>query len=421
MEPMYSHDDSPMTAERRVRIVHIQLLPILSGVQRVSLEEFAALDERVFERHLICQSAGTFTVEAEKLGVHCHEAGLLQREISAGRDFQAYRQLQALLREIHPDIVHTHSSKTGLLGRLAAKRVNVPVILHTVHGFAFPSAKSYSKRKVFQACEYFAGRASDAVICLNEADEETTRGLLRVPKHNVFRIPNGICLDRFREIANDQRRVELKRERLSFRNRPFVISVGRLWEQKNPELFVRAACELASEGFDVDFAIVGDGPLKPRLNQIIQDANVGDRVHLLGWRDDVSDLLPLADAFVLSSNWEGMPLVLLEANACGVPAIATNVPGSRDCIIDGTTGLLARPNDQNDLKEKIKFLLMRPEVRAEMARRCREHVEEFHDIADRQRSMLNLYVALLKRKNMAELANQIEKVGSHESGTADRP
>ena len=383
----------------RIRIVHIQLLPILSGVQRVSLEEFQGLDPDIFESHLICQSPGDFTVEASRIGVQCHFANRLVREIRPRCDYAAYRQLAGLLREINPDIVHTHSSKTGLLGRIAARRAKVPVIVHTVHGFAFPATESLTSRKIFQACEIVAGRHCDAVICLNRSDEETTRTTLRVPAENVFRIPNGICLDRFEPQRDPTVRAANKQQRLGLDDRPLVINVGRLWEQKNPELFVRAACKLVREGLDCHFAMVGDGPLRDLLAQVIADSGASAQVHLLGWRSDVPEILPLADTFVLSSNWEGMPLVLLEANACGVPAVATDVAGSRDCIVDGETGLLARPNDVDDLAQKIRYVISNPDVRSAMATRCREHVQTFHDIRDRQTAIKNLYAHLLARQN----------------------
>lgn len=412
---------SPPDSRRRIRLLHIQLLPILSGVQRVSLEEFAGLDPNEFELHLLCQSPGAFTEQATLHGVHCHYAAQLQRAINPHRDLAAYRQIEATIRRIKPDIVHTHSSKTGLLGRLAAYRCGVPAIVHTVHGFAFPAVESAAKRKFYQLCERLAGRRCDAVICLNRSDEQTARELLGIPHDHVIRIPNGIVLDRFEPAIEDVERTRRKRDLLGLDDRPLVINVGRLWQQKNPEAFVRAACHLIREGLHCQFALVGDGPLRERLAGIIDQAGVSDSIHLLGWRSDVPQLLPLADAFVLSSSWEGMPLVLLEANACGVPAIATDIPGSRDCIVDGETGLLARPHDLDDLAEKIRFLISHSDLRKTMSARCRQHVRDHHDIRNRHAEIKRLYSALLRRGGRGELAALIAEPSTEASRPASVP
>lgn len=343
-------------------------------------------------------------MEAAKSGAKCHFASILQRGINPFNDYAAYQQVTRLLRQIKPDIVHTHSSKPGIIGRFAARRAGVPVVVHTVQGFSFPATSKWLTKEFFEKLEYMAGKRCDAVICVNQSDFEFTATFLRVPKEKVFLIHNGVALDAYRPAETNDVKQKMRKELLGFDERPLVMSVGRLWEQKNPELFIRAACQLLREGIDANFAIAGDGPLDDSLNRIIREANSQDRVHLLGWRSDISGILPLADVFLLSSNWEGMPLVLLEANACAVPAIATDIPGSRDVIRDGETGLLARPNDQADLAGKIRYLIENPDVRQQMADRCRDHVSRLHDINSRQKKLVALYFELLKRKGKSGLA-----------------
>ncbi len=396
-------------ARRRIRIVHLQLLPILSGVQRVSLDEFSSLDQRVFEPHLICQSRGPFPDAAAKLGVKCHFAHKLERNVNLRKDYAGYRQVLHLLRKIQPDIVHTHSSKTGLLGRFAARAARVQAVVHSVHGFAFPSTKNWWKRRIFQSCEFISGRMCDAIVCLNRSDEEIASGLLRVPREKVFRIPNGIRLHEFQPVKSPQRRSRLKRELLDLDDRPLIMKIGRLWDQKNPELFVRSAVELIRSGIQANFVLVGDGPLKERLSDIVEQSGVSDRLHLLGWRSDVAQILPLADMLVLSSSWEGMPLVILEANACAVPAVATDIPGSRDCIMDAKTGLLARADDRDDLSAKIKYLIDNPSVLNEMSRQCYDYVHAFHDLSTRNESVSKLYALILRRKGMENMEEMIHK------------
>lgn len=399
---------------RKIRVVHIQLLPILSGVQCVSLGEFSSLDPEIFETHLICKEPGPFSDAAEKMGVRCHFVNALERKILPFKDYQAYRQLKNILLDIDADVVHTHSSKTGLLGRLAATHAGVAAVVHTVHGFAFPMTRVFLKRKIFQLSEYIAGKHNDAVICLNRDDERTLLKTLKVNDEKVFRIPNGVCLKSFQNINSQDEKTRLRKQHLEtaipdVAEKPMVVQVGRLWEQKNPELFVRAACKLVARGVDANFVLLGDGPLKESLEKIVRQSGAENHVHFLGWRNDVATILPLADLMVSSSNWEGMPLVLLEANACGVPVVATDIAGSRDCISNGETGMLTAPNDVDGLCAKVNHLLSDPKILQAMTSRCRPHVETFHNVVLRHEMVIKLYAELLERKQQTELASLISE------------
>ena len=390
-----------------VRIAHVQLLPILSGVQKVSLDEFSLLNRQTFEPHLICQSTGAFPQAVTQWGVQNHTAPSLKRAIAPLADYRAYRELVALFRKIKPHIVHTHSSKTGLLGRMAAAKAKVPVIVHTVHGFAFPATRSRLKRMLFMGCERLGGRYCDGLVCLNSDDETIATRDLHVPSSRVFRVPNGVHLDQFQPITDPKTKQKVQEDKFGKGQGPVVLMVGRLWKQKNPCMFVEAACQLLDQGCQARFFLAGDGPLRKELEQKIQERGYQEQIRLLGWRSDIQELLPASDLFVLPSNWEGLPLVLLEAAACGVPVVATDIAGNRDALLNGETGLLCQKNNPDDLATNIKWLVEDEAMRESMVQKSYAHAVANYDIHHRHDAIMKLYADLLTQKGLQELATQI--------------
>lgn len=382
----------------RIRILHVQLFPMLSGVQRVSLEELRRLDPEVYDRHLLTCDPGPLSEAAAELGVTCHHEPRLKRSISPWNDFRVYQRLRDLMRREEFDIVHTHSSKTGVLGRMAAAAADIPCVVHTVHGFAFPAARLKAVRHLYQWAETRCGRVTDALVCLNSEDQQISVEQLEIPAERIEVIANGVDTDAFRPIEDLEARIAQRAQRLPGNpERPVVMMVGRLWKQKQPEAFVAAAIDLIQQGSDAQFYLAGDGNLRPQLEESIEAAGVADRVHLLGWRDDVSALLPLADVMVLPSLWEGMPIVLLEAHSCGVPIVASDIPGNRDCVVDGVDGHLVPKNDPQSLAKRIGELVNDPEERRTMGAAGRDKIVREFDIQYRQRTIESLYERLLAR------------------------
>ena len=380
-----------------VRIAHVQLLPILSGVQKVTLDELASLDRAAFEPFLICRSPGPLSETAEAHGIECLFADRLVRPISPRSDLAALAQLAGLMRRHRFDVVHTHSSKTGVLGRLAARLAGVPNVVHTVHGFSLPAANSKIEKALYFSAEWLSGRFSDAVVCLKEADAEFTRKWLRVPSRRVHLIPNGIDASRFAPLAADARAAVRRRVFQLAEGVPAVGMVGRLCRQKNPLCFVEAADLLLGEGIEAKFFLIGDGPWNDLVETEIDRRRRGGQIVVLGWRDDVPELLGALDLFVLTSGWEGLPLALLEALACGVPAVASDIPGNRDVVADGIDGLLATPADPESFAIQMAKLLADAELRAEFGRSGRQKVAGRYQLAGRVGRMADLYAALIEQ------------------------
>lgn len=349
LQPQTGDDNNTLMTARK-KIVHLQLLPLMSGVQKVSLDELAHLDPAQFERIAVCKCEGEFTEQLRKIGVRVHLVPELERAISPKRDVQAYVALRDFFRAEQPHIVHTHSSKTGILGRFAANAARVPIIVHTVHGYAFPAESRRAIKAIFKFLERRAGRVTDRMIVLNDADAAIARDLLGVPERRLALLPNGVDVHTYAP-ATPARRQALRKSVFGIDAPDHVIigMVGRLWLQKNPQCFVRAAIRVAAQRLNVSFFMVGDGEFRAELVAAIKAAGYADRIRILGWRSDVPELLKALDVMVLPSRWEGMPLAILEAMSSAVPVVASDIPGNNHLVEDGSDGRLFPGDDDEAL------------------------------------------------------------------------
>lgn len=380
------------------RIAHVQLLPLLSGVQRVTLDELERLSSD-YQRWLICKNEGALTEEALKTGVQILACQSLVREIHPRFDLKALWQLWRYCRRHRFDVVHTHSSKTGVLGRLAARLAGVPCIVHTVHGFAFPAAKSRLQRQIFHAMEWLGARCSHLVICLHEEDARICYEALSLPAERVAILPNGIDLNKFSPVSDGD--ICTLRDELGLPvDRQLIIMVGRLWEQKDPGCLVEAYCQLWQRGDPADLILVGDGDLRQQLQQRVDAAGLQAHVHFLGWRTDTPDLLRASDIFVLPSRWEGMPLAILEAMGTGLPVVVSDIPGNRHLVEHKQQGLLFAMGDSAALADALSKLIVNPDLRASLGKNARQKVEEQHDIRGRVKRVEMLYENVLQQGNI---------------------
>ncbi|MGV2989254.1 glycosyltransferase family 4 protein [Vibrio sp. E150_011] len=364
-----------------MKIAHIQLLPLLTGVQRVTLEEVKRLPTAEFESYIICKEAGALTEEAKKLGVNSLYVPSLVREINPLKDVKAFFELFKLFRKHKFDIVHTHSSKTGILGRVAAKLAGVPLIIHTVHGFSFPVAKGPISKMIYYAMEVVGGYCSDVIICLHEDDKNIASVKLGVPSTKLKVIPNGVDMKHFCPSVS----LNISRQKM------VVGMVGRLWSQKDPVTFVKAALIILESRSDVEFHLVGGGELEKPIRELIAHYGAEDQIKLLGWKTNVNEVLNVFDVFVLPSLWEGMPLAILEAQSSQLPCVVSDIPGNRHLVTDGVDGLLFSKQDPVDLAGKLNQLLDDKSLIERMGRLAREKVQRNFDINNRVRIVSELY------------------------------
>ncbi|WP_333913757.1 glycosyltransferase family 4 protein [Vibrio coralliirubri] len=378
---------------KKVKLLHIQLLPLLTGVQNVSLAELSRLDDNKFDKYLVCKEPGALTELCQKINVNTATCKYFVREISFIKDVCAFFWLYMYLRRNDFDVVHTHSSKTGVLGRLAARLAGVPMIVHTVHGFSFPSANNRLQQVIYQLLERLGASCSDIIICLHDADKEICIQSLKVSSDKIKIVPNGVDLYRFHPSPMDEK-VKLRAEKSLPKNHILVGMVGRLWPQKNPQLLVDSALDILKTHQDVSFIFVGDGELRGTLEDNV-DACFKKHFHFLGWRDDTPEILKCLDIFVLPSLWEGMPLAILEALASGLPCVVSNIPGNHHLVRNGVNGFLFSPDRQDELTEIINSLLVNRDKIGFISNQARESAVGMYDIKSRVRKVDEIYTKFL--------------------------
>lgn len=338
------------------KILHVQLFPILSGAQRVTLDEIDRLDPSEFESVVICNGYGALTEALEKRDIRYILIRSLKREINPFWDIIAFFKLLFVILSEKPDIVHTHSAKPGVLGRLAAKLAVHPVIFHTVHGFAFAHEKNVFIIAIYRLCEKICGIFTNVLIVLHEQDHRLAE-LVGVNSDKILILQNGVDLERFYISTRKKDRLANLRQN-EFKDPLFRIGfVGRLTRQKNPELIIEVASRLCVVHQNLKFIIVGDGELRGDLEKKVVDSNLSAFIDFLGWDADVHNQFQDLDLMVLPSLWEGMPLTLLEAMACGVGAIASDINGNKHLIENETNGFLFTSNDVDQLEIIIKKIL----------------------------------------------------------------
>jgi glycosyltransferase involved in cell wall biosynthesis len=319
----------------------------------------------------------------------------LVREVRPVQDIAALVQLTRMLRGGHYHIVHTHTSKAGFIGRIAARLAGVPVIIHTPHGNIFDGYFSPVKTRMFMWMEQFASRFTDRIIELTSGgiEENLAAGIGRPEQFTV--IFSGIDLSPY-----DAAIVRRETTRAALGADPETIlvgGVGRLETVKGFAYFVEAAREASRSNPRLKFVLAGQGSLEAELRDSARD--MGDRFVFLGPRNDVPDIMAALDIFVLPSLNEGMGRVLLEAGAAGAPSVATRVGGVPDVIRDGKTGILTPVRDGIALARGISALAENVALRSEMGREARDFVVPAYSLENMVQKLETLYETVLEEKS----------------------
>lgn len=389
-----AEDDEPI---ERITIAHIMTRMAVGGAQESALAVCARADRGRFDQILVVGSEagpeGELFTEAGKLGVDVEIIPALVRALSPMHDIRATGQLVKSLRRRKPDIVHTHSSKAGILGRVAARLAGVPIVIHSVHGWSFHGHLSPRRVSAVVALERLMARFTTCLVV--EADSDLRKGSgakIGAPK-KYFKIRNGIDLERFNLGVTHDRGAGFRSELGIPHDAPLIGTVIRLVPQKNPQGFVRAAGIVLAERPSAHFVLVGDGPLRGETMTLAASLGVDDRIHFTGIRRDVADILPAFQMFVLSSHWEGLPRVVMEAMAFGIPVIAPDVDGMAEAVSDGVTGRLVAPGDPAALARAIVGLIDDPDAATSLGSAGRSLVTQRFDL----RRMVTDFEALYER------------------------
>ncbi len=363
-----------------VTVVHVITKLELGGAQQNTLFTVSHLDPTRYRRILVTGEPGVLDAEARALGgVEFHQVPSLVRPVSPIKDLRALISLLRLFLRLKPAIVHTHSSKAGIIGRWAAKLARVPIIIHSIHGYGFHARQPALKRLAFVAAERAVAPLTNRFFAVSEANRRRGVELGLFPADRCVVIRSGIDVEAARGAGVDR---AAKRRELGFDPaQPIVGMVAPFKPQKAPLDFVGLAALVHHARPETGFLLVGDGELRRDVELAIVRRGLTGVVRLAGWRRDVAEIMPCLAVFVLTSRWEGLPRVYLEALAAGVPVVGTRVDGAAEVVHDGHNGFLVEPGDLPAMAERVLALLNAPQLARDMGRQGRGLPPEF-DIRD---------------------------------------
>jgi glycosyltransferase involved in cell wall biosynthesis len=375
-----------------MKVLHTITKLELGGAQQNTLYTLSNMPD-AYNGYLICGRGGALDNEA--IGSTRYKTRFcpfLIREINPLFDFLAFAWMFFYFLGNKPDIIHTHSSKAGILSRWAAKLAGVKRIIHTFHGFGFTPLQHPFIRKLFIFLEKITAGITDKLIAVAEANVDTAlvSGIGRREQYLVIR--SGVDVSSFK---NNKEFAKIRDELGLSADTKLIGNVSCFKPQKGLHDFIKA-CSILRARKDYHFVLVGDGVLREELQKQSFEAGLQDRLHMLGWRRDVRKILPEFDMILHTAYFEGLPRVFLESMASGVPIVATEVDGATDVIEDGVNGYLVETGDINSMVKYTDLILSDETLRLRMAEEGRKRLGSQFDIKIMSDKLNEIYAEMMK-------------------------
>jgi glycosyltransferase involved in cell wall biosynthesis len=371
----------------KIKISYIITKLELGGAQKTTLSLIRLLSNEHYEVHLITSPKGYLIEEARQIpGLKIYFISSLARQVDIVKDLTAFFDMIRYLRQQGISIVHTHSSKAGIIGRWAARTAGVRHIFHTVHGWPFYIKANPIIRFFYRIAEKLTCRITDRVIVVSNADLKAGLRYVDNRKEKYARISYGIESARFFAIAR------------SF-DKEGIIKVGFIAcykHQKAPFDFIRVAEYVLRENKNIKFISAGDGILRPAVMQKAASLGLLENIEFLGWHDDIAGLMPQIDILILTSLWEGLPVVVLEALASGIPVVTTDTGGVSELVFTGINGFVEKKGDCKNMAKDILLLAEDNEKRAQLSSNAKRTLREEFDVHYMSKRTQNLYEKIEK-------------------------
>lgn len=335
---------------KRLRLLYLITKSELGGAQSHVADLVKGFSAN-YEVHLAAGAPGPLTEQAKECGAQVHIIPNLIRSVNPFSDLTAVRQCVALAKRIQPDLIHAHSSKAGVVGRLAGRLTGIPTIF-TAHGWGFSPGVPRLRRLIASRVEKAMAPLSAKIICVSDFDFKLALDYGVGNKKSLCSVHNGISpnVEAETKSETDFRAVQP----------PRLIMVARFSEQKDQTTLIKALAGLQDD-FHLD--LVGSGPKLEACRTLAQSLGLGEKISFLGDRSDVEALLRNSQCFVLSTNYEGLPISILEAMRAGLPVVATDVGGIAESVENNVSGILVPPQDEEALCRALKRLIKAPELR----------------------------------------------------------
>ena len=331
-----------------MKILYVITLAEIGGSQMHVLDLLRGF-RHAYELTLATGENGFLTEEAERLGVPVHVLPDLVHPLRPYHDAKAVAQAIGLIRKVRPDLVHCHTSKAGIVGRIAARMCGVPAVF-TAHSWSFSEESSSIRKWISIPAERAAGRWTQKIIAVSESNKTLALRNRVARETKITTVYNGI-------------------EDTPHRSNPAaglaarIVMVARFAEPKNQTELLEAVAGCRPP-FRLTF--IGDGPTKPAVEQAVDRLNLRDQVEFLGTRKDVDEKLAESSILALATRREGLPISVLEGMRAGLPVIATEVGGVRETVCHNTTGFLYREGDVESLRRNLDTLLQSPDLRTRL-------------------------------------------------------
>jgi glycosyltransferase involved in cell wall biosynthesis len=363
------------------------------GSQRNTLLTLQGLVRDGYKTELVCGPGGQLIPEAQTIGVPVHVVPDLVRQVDPGKDFRAVLHLYRLFRSQRYSVVHTHATKAGLLGRLAARWAGVPWIIHTFHSVPF-EINGNLKSKFYIVLERLVGSFTHTLACVGEVLRQQIAAWKIAPDEKLVTIYSGIDFARYVPAYPPR---EMKQQLGLEEAWPIVGCIGRLCEQKAQQYLVESIAFLREHYPQIRLLLVGEGELRSLLEQRIQELGLSSQVFLLGERADIADLLNVCDIYAMSSLWEGVGRALTEAMYWRLPVVATPVNGVTELISHEETGLLVPPRDPKALAAAIDRLASDRELAQRLGTNAHRKASDLMDGRRMIGAIEELYERLIER------------------------
>jgi glycosyltransferase involved in cell wall biosynthesis len=359
-----------------MRIVHIITRLIVGGAQENTLLSCEGQHDRGHEVTLITGPPigpeGSLLERAALYGYSVEIVDEMRRAILPWHDLSVYESLQNRIRRLEPDVVHTHSSKAGIIGRWAAHAAKVPRVVHTIHGLAFTASKYPAVNKLYECAERRTAPITDAIVCVAAAMREQSLAA-RIGRASQYHIVySGMDT---RPFLNPPVPREAMRRTLGIREDDVIVgTIARLFHMKGHDDLLRAAPTLCARFPKLKFLWVGDGLLRQQFEQQIASMNLKERFILTGLVPPkcIPELVGAMDIVAHPSRREGLARALPQGQLGGCPVVAYDIDGNREGLIHGETGYCVKPFDETQFVASLAELLLDGEKRREMGRRGRE-------------------------------------------------
>lgn len=358
------------------KIAHVIVTPTMAGAQKICYEILKKLPNSKFEKYLICGvdkyiEDDDFFNRFRAINVHVIKVKNLKRDIGY-HDIKCFIELLRIFKKEKFDIVHTHSTKPGILARISSKIAFTPKVIHTVHGISFHHYEKASKRVMYYAIEFMASFFSNSIITVNKYYIKYYKA---IPFVNVGCIYNGVDFDALK-VSSESALIKSD----NCKDFVSVLFLARFDDQKNPLLLIKAIKTVCQSGLlqhKIKVKMVGDGPLLDYCKSYAEDIGLVDIISFYGWCNDVGKEFNQADIFCVPSNYEAFGLVFVEAGYFGLPCISTNVEGIPEVISHQKTGLLCEPNDVQALSNNIIKLVNDDSLRKQFGLAAKNQAIQF--------------------------------------------